>query len=1364
MASGRKEELFFAVATPVSKALFLDAYKDIAYASQLLLAPLGTTLRVSVTQVLGSTQAAEEYTRIFRCWEEVVSRAVYARKGISDDKVAASMHQFLEVDKDHEVLTAIGAEADSILKILTSPDVVEMPQAVAVDPALASVHATAQDAPSSSLSASDIWLYGDVVTGGAEGDSLSLNVCTPRMTAALMARVLDAVSTVCNAGEGKIPAYWRSKYGRDQAMDQSGGVCVGKRSFSPTDVLLLPQEQQRRAAASTGGAAEYGGSTSSNASTEGQAYTSGGLSIATIDALLTALTVHIPTQPPTSVRLSVLQYFTLLDLYADHAEVTSVLTERFGVNARKEGLPLLDLIRVGVSSTGNHTVWEETRAAAGKQGLGLQLSAGADPVFAAVVQLQNRTMVAANEAQEGEQINLDGALLEVLLKLVAAQAEARVHSNSGHEGSGKLRAAATIRLALREAEKKLSATLGQELEGNENEDEDGADDEGEGEMEEEGEYEANAPFLATRRVPLVPTAMFTSLLCDRAKYLLGAFEERQPGLGFRAATLADHPVDSPLLKRAVRACDAAIAADRFCAEAYVHRSAIGGLAGECELAFAAEAQQQIEVRRQDGMIEDEAEEPGAGAEKECHLLRAAAKDALAAFLLGGSTNLSHAGGAEEASRQASRVAAKAVYMQKNADLDVPAPVGKETRLLLPKAWLVQAYMAGYLPPALAFNAPPLPVQMQGTSPEENLEELSSLKWITFNEVTAIQNRPDAEVSSGSLGDIDDQDQDTEPLYLHELPLPPHALVEHMAAQNPDEDKVACSRAQDRQAYRLMRQLCGLLQAAIAEAAPAPAPAPADDSSTSKSAAFSQESFLASAYNARRAAREQARKRARAAYRGPAVAISAVESREDFLSLCNPPTEENTLVMQGICEAISAAAVEAEAAAVVEGAELDEDEEEEGLKPAVLAAIALDVSAGLEAPASAAFACFVKLLHSEEVERLTGVQFDRWSGRVVVLKKVKGAGNEEEEEEEWDDEDSEDKSEASGAGNNSNEEEEDDDANAIQVSRPLRARLFNLCAVAAYLSGDASGAVQCLRASLGAQPLPSSSLRAPVVGAEALAAVDAAIKLGALLVDMDEREEAGEVLDSALAGAEEVRTNDGGLRAAASATAMLHAAELKIHELDYDAAVNYLGRAERAVSRALRNAKEYAPAGVSEEEMSTLTDYLRLLTANIASLQGVALYRYSPQQPDQALRTLRYACQENPTQLYLLLCYGEVLSQAGDLVGSLSCFESAHRLNPRNPLPFVNAARTYQQMSQPSTSERHLQCAVAIDPSFALTHIDVAQGLLHRGSVQEALKTLDYALRLSRHVSDICDVLTAKTVATLQAELQQEGLYAPPPQA
>ena len=64
-------------------------------------------------------------------------------------------------------------------------------------------------------------------------------------------------------------------------------------------------------------------------------------------------------------------------------------------------------------------------------------------------------------------------------------------------------------------------------------------------------------------------------------------------------------------------------------------------------------------------------------------------------------------------------------------------------------------------------------------------------------------------------------------------------------------------------------------------------------------------------------------------------------------------------------------------------------------------------------------------------------------------------------------------------------------------------------------------------------------------------------------------------------------------------------------------------------------------------------------------------------------------------------------------------------------------------------------------AFALTHIDAAQAVLHKGKTKQALHILDHALNLSRHVSDICDVLTARTVATLQDELEKQGLYCPP---
>ena len=61
---------------------------------------------------------------------------------------------------------------------------------------------------------------------------------------------------------------------------------------------------------------------------------------------------------------------------------------------------------------------------------------------------------------------------------------------------------------------------------------------------------------------------------------------------------------------------------------------------------------------------------------------------------------------------------------------------------------------------------------------------------------------------------------------------------------------------------------------------------------------------------------------------------------------------------------------------------------------------------------------------------------------------------------------------------------------FDVSHALRARLLNLCGSLAYLAGDAVGAVQCFRTSLQFDPL----------------LLDSQIKLGSLLVDMDEMKE------------------------------------------------------------------------------------------------------------------------------------------------------------------------------------------------------------------------------------------------------------------
>ena len=1371
------EEVFFSVANPVSKDLFLETYKDIACAAQLLLVPIGTIYHFPVTHILGNGEALEEYTRVFRSWEEVVSRAVYARKGIPDDRVAASMHQFLEVDKDQDVISTISAEAESIAKLLNTPDVIEMPVSVRLSSATAALHSAAQEKLVMPLTASETWLYGRVEMSGADGDIPSLNLCTPGVTAVLIARVLDAIATI---GEGiDPPKCWSSKYSCDEVASQMTSVQIRRRAFAPVDMqqLSLPAIQ-------SDGVEEHGSTVSD--SREGMSYTShsaGGLSIKTVDALLSALVIQVPTLPPTDVRLTPIQYYTLLDLYGTSPEVTDVLARRFQIDVPKAGLSLLDLLRAGVE----YAPQQGPSSLRDDGTFKLSVSVGVDPVVSAVLQLRNAEWITAAAAKlkhldsgvgsegNGEighseeptdpemaaRAHRNAVQLAVITRLTKAQTQAKRRASCGREG-GYLRAAVTIRRALRAAQMALrkvvcvgpEGTVSSEysddgsdeddestsINDNSSEDEDDKEDGEEKEKKEEiwnremeVELEPGDDDGDIVRALGIPLALHTRLLCDRAVYLLETFKERQASLDYRAPTGADDPLTSPLLLRARSLCDRAIGLDMYCTPAYACRASIGGIAGQCELEYTQEIKSSEERHAGRGSSHDDGSE-GYDVVPECHTLRSAAKDALAAFLLGGSTDLSLAGAAEDAAREASRVAAKAEFRHKHADAEAVDPDGAPS-LRLPKAWLVQAYLAGYLPPALAFQVPPLLDYVAHESiSDEQIAELANLHWALLDASlcsgpgVADQITP---VTGSSMEDIDESDAASH--FPAELPLPPSELLDSTSSPLVEENDAGSPdcHAYDRQAYRLLRQLCDLLQAATKECANAASSAP--------DIHLDGRSFLAAAYAHKQTAKEQHKMDY-----GSTINVSVLTDRELFLEKFNPPQNVHTLALQGLCE-ISACRDDSEldSAAYSSGADAMR----------VLPMLEL----AKEAPASGAFAAFVKILMDARVFHLTGVRFHPVTAHVAEVTPVA-----EEEEEVWEDEDSDCSSNKKVCEKEENEQQQEPES--INVSGPLRARLLSLCAVAAYLLGDAKGSVLCLRTSLRAQPLPSTSLYAAEAGPETLASVDAAIKLGALLVDMDERQEAREVLDTAVRGAQAVHGHSGGLRAAAMCAAMLHYAELDIHELSYDEAIDTLAEARREVERMQYREEQDEEDGIEKTpEGEELSKFLRLLHANISSLQGVALYRHAPQQPDEALYVLRNACQQHPKQLYLLLCYGEVLSQLGDLVGSLSCFEAAHRLHTSNPLPFVNAARTYQQMSQPGTSDRHLQCAVAIDPSFALTQIDVAQGLLHRGATQEALHVLDYALQLSRHVSDICDVLTAKTVATLQAELQAEGIYTPPPQ-
>ena len=115
---------FFAVSQPVPKSIFLDAYEDTTFLAQLLVAPFGLPKDL---EGISRDNVIEEYTAIYRQWEDVLSRKIYTSKGIPDDRVAATIHRYLEVKKDMKVMEVIQAATGAMGTLLDFPSVLELP-------------------------------------------------------------------------------------------------------------------------------------------------------------------------------------------------------------------------------------------------------------------------------------------------------------------------------------------------------------------------------------------------------------------------------------------------------------------------------------------------------------------------------------------------------------------------------------------------------------------------------------------------------------------------------------------------------------------------------------------------------------------------------------------------------------------------------------------------------------------------------------------------------------------------------------------------------------------------------------------------------------------------------------------------------------------------------------------------------------------------------------------------------------------------------------------------------------------------------------------------------------------------------------
>jgi len=322
---------------------------------------------------------------------------------------------------------------------------------------------------------------------------------------------------------------------------------------------------------------------------------------------------------------------------------------------------------------------------------------------------------------------------------------------------------------------------------------------------------------------------------------------------------------------------------------------------------------------------------------------------------------------------------------------------------------------------------------------------------------------------------------------------------------------------------------------------------------------------------------------------------------------------------------------------------------------------------------------------------------------------------------------------------------DEEREYSTVSSKLRARLVNLCGSLAYLSGDSIGALKCFRLS----KLLDNEL------------LDSYIKLGALLVDMDDIEEASELYA-------EVKAIDPG-----NPYLYIHQAEATLSLNEYQLTTQILKQAKRIASQATSSRSYSLSSELIKKHGDRLLGQALLtriekrrveaigrLESNLYALEGIALFRLDPNNLMTALNKLKEGIHFHNKSQYLYMCLGELVSQTGDMVQALNHFKRAHELDRYNPMPFVNASRVYQQLSYTSQIEKHINKAISLDPTLTMTYVDISQVCLSNGQTDKCLSMLSKALQLARHVSEIKDVLTAQAVGKLTRQLEDLKIYLP----
>lgn len=92
---------WFTVAAPIERSEFRRLYKNVLVLTKLLLAPCG--LDDQIEDLVGQQKFVEIYSPIYQQLEDIVAKWAFRFYGYDDDRVIASMHQYISQEKDEKV-------------------------------------------------------------------------------------------------------------------------------------------------------------------------------------------------------------------------------------------------------------------------------------------------------------------------------------------------------------------------------------------------------------------------------------------------------------------------------------------------------------------------------------------------------------------------------------------------------------------------------------------------------------------------------------------------------------------------------------------------------------------------------------------------------------------------------------------------------------------------------------------------------------------------------------------------------------------------------------------------------------------------------------------------------------------------------------------------------------------------------------------------------------------------------------------------------------------------------------------------------------------------------------------------------------